>query len=213
MALLHRKPAPLAPDEKIFRDDRLIVVVADDTFAPDQYFKLVKARRVHVRVACAHDGHSSPQAALQSARALRNDRDFKNFDEFWLLLDTDHWNQPGHVGGFMETIRDAREEGFRVAISNPCFDLWLSLHHVDLTVEQTPFKDCDEVAKRFRAVKGEFNKTRLNPAHYNAKLALEAIARGQKLTPNLELRQLENPGTQVWGLVEKALKDLLNKVG
>lgn len=46
-------------------------------------------------------------------------------DEFWCLFDvewpTNHPNLP-------EAMQLANEHGIKVAISNPCFELWLSLH-------------------------------------------------------------------------------------
>lgn len=64
MSLLHRKPKPLSPEERDFKDDRLIIAVTEDTYAPEQYFTYVKARRVKVRVASSQNGHSSPRAIL-----------------------------------------------------------------------------------------------------------------------------------------------------
>lgn len=214
MALLHRRPRPLAPEERTFRDDRLIVVVTEDTYAPEQYFNLVQARRVRVRVASAQGGHGSPQAILASALALRQDPDFQGFDEFWLLLDTDHWTQPSHVANFIAVHKAARQAGFEVAVSNPCFDLWLLLHHDHIAPGgAAAFPNCAAVAARFRALLGEFNKTRLNREHYNVELALVARARARALTPDGSLYEPANPGTQVWRLVERALTDVLNREG
>ena len=210
MSLLHRKPKPLAPEERTFRDDVLIVVITEDTCAPEQYFNLIKARRVQVRVAPSQGGHSSPQAILASARALKQDPDFAAFDEFWLLLDTDHWTEPNHLGNFMTVISAAKGEGFQVAVSNPCFDLWLLLHHEAVT-KDSPFENCDAVGARFRELKGKFNKTKLDRDHFNVDLALLALARGQKLTPDLNDYQPPNPGTQIWALVQRALRDLIGK--
>ncbi len=212
MSLLHRKPRPLAPEERSFRDDQLIVVVTEDTYAPEQYFALVKARRVHVRVAAAQGGHSSPQAILQSARALKDDADFKDHDEFWLLLDTDHWADPGHIHNFLGAISTAKQEGFKVAVSNPCFDLWLLLHHAVVAAEM-PFNSCEAVGKTLRSELGEFNKKRLNREHFTVPLAKEAIRRARTLTPDLNNYQPPDPGTQVWALVEVALADVLGKPG
>src|SRR5947208_3541805 len=121
MALLHRKPRPLAPEEKTFRDDTLIVVVTEDTYAPEQYFALIKSRRVHVRIAPSQNGQSSPAAALESARALIDDPDFTDADHFWLLLDTDHWASGNHRQNFLSVMAQARSEGIQTAVSNPSF--------------------------------------------------------------------------------------------
>lgn len=207
----HRRPRPLAPEERTFRDDRLIVVVTEDTYAPEQYFNLVQARRVRVRVAAAQGGHGSPHAILASGRALREDPDFEHFDEFWLLLDTDHWTQPNHIANFMAVQKQARDEKFEIAVSNPCFDLWLLLHHDDIRPGAPPFPNCKAVAVRFQTLKGDFSKRKLNPAHYNVELALAAIARARVLTPDGDLYQPANPGTQVWRLAERALIDVLGR--
>jgi len=212
MALLHRKPNPLAPEERTFRDDVLIVVVTEDTYAPDHYFKLVKARRVNVKVASSQGGHCSPGAVLESARALKKDPDFESFDEFWLLLDTDHWTDGSHLDNYIRTIQEANDEGFHVAVSNPCFDLWLLLHHDDVQAGRS-FGSCAEVASRFREVIGSFNKTKLKADHFNVDLALTAISRGKKLTPDTTNYRPENPGTQAWALVERALRDVISKTG
>lgn len=212
MALLHRKPSPLRPEELSFRDDHLIVVVTEDTYAPEQYFRLVHARRVVVKVASSQEGRCSPQAILESGRALRSDRDFCDFDEFWLLLDTDHWTQPAHIQNFIHVAKCAREEGFNVAVSNPCFDLWLLLHYEDVPNTASIYP-CAAVGKRIRELNGEFNKTNLKAAHFDVARALQAIERGKQLTPHLEAFQVNNPGTQVWSLVEHALRDLILKVG
>ncbi len=206
MSLLHRRPKPLAPEERTFRDDRLIVVVTEDTYAPEQYFAFIRARRVRIRIAPSQGGHTSPQAILASARALRREAEFKDYDEFWLLLDVDHWTQGQHRGNFSTTIDEARREGMHVAVSNPCFDLWLLLHHdAALVPGRAELPSGKAVAQRYRELKGVFNKARLDPSHYTVESAREAIARGKALTPDLRAHIPPNPGTQVWALAEQAL--------
>lgn len=209
MGLLHRKPKPLSPEEKVYRDDTLIVVVTEDTYAPDQYFTFIKARRVRVKVAPCTQGHSSPLAILESARALRLDKDFQVFDEFWLLLDTDHWTQPSHISNYMTALQEARDEGFFVAVSNPCFDLWLLLHHE--SISSTPFSNCGDVGRRIRDLLGAFNKTKLNPSHFTIEQAILAVERAKQLSPDTSNYRPPNPGSQVWGLVEKVLADAIRK--
>lgn len=98
-----------------------------------------------------------------------------------------------------------------VAVSNPCFDLWLLLHHEDVPSNRV-FQNAQAVEIRIREVIGEFNKTKLKAEHYNVSLALVAIARGRTLTPDLSSYRPNNPGTQVWKLAEEALMDVIGKV-
>lgn len=86
MPLTHRRPRPLSRDQQTFRDDRLIIIACDDTYAPKQYFGFFRFPRVHVHVVETLDGTSSAQAVLQRLLGY----DFEEDDERWLLLDTDH---------------------------------------------------------------------------------------------------------------------------
>lgn len=46
-------------------------------------------------------------------------------DERWLVLDVDRWHN------LNEVLADAEQRGWRFAISNPCFEVWLQLHFAD----------------------------------------------------------------------------------
>lgn len=51
-------------------------------------------------------------------------------DECWCVFDVE-W--PQHHPRLDEAVRLAEAHGIRLAISNPCFELWLILHHRDQT--------------------------------------------------------------------------------
>lgn len=38
-----------------------------------------------------------------------------------------------HIKPFLAALQMARQHGVHVALSNPCFELWLLLHHVSET--------------------------------------------------------------------------------
>lgn len=212
MGRFNRTVLPTAPREGALRDDRLILVVSEDTHAPAQYFELVRANRVRVEVAPAGAGQSSPQAVLEGARILKKQKPYSDYDEIWLVIDTDHWFAPNHRENTMRTISEARAEGFRVAISNPCFELWLLLHHEDVASGQ-PFEDCDSVEKRLKALLGGYNKSNVQTRPFTVDNALAAISRGRLLTPDTNAFPIANPGTQVWQLVETALTDEVRRRG
>jgi len=46
------------------------------------------------------------------------------FDERWLVLDVDRW--PSHR--LADVCQRALAKSYRLAISNPCFEVWLLLH-------------------------------------------------------------------------------------
>lgn len=47
-------------------------------------------------------------------------------DEYWCLFDVE-W--PEHHPSLAKALDLARANGIRVAVSNPCFEIWLILHH------------------------------------------------------------------------------------
>jgi hypothetical protein len=48
VSLIERKPLSIGRAERTRRDDRFFVVAAEDTYAPDQYFKGLEFPRVKV---------------------------------------------------------------------------------------------------------------------------------------------------------------------
>ena len=64
-------------------------------------------------------------AAAARSRALQEEGEI---DEFWCVFDVE-W--PRNHPGLGEAIKQARENQIRLAVSNPCFELWLILHFQD----------------------------------------------------------------------------------
>jgi hypothetical protein len=156
MPLTHRRPRPLSRDKQTFRDDRLFIIACDDTYAPAQYFGFFRIPRIHVHVVPTLDGTSHAQAVLTRLLEFKH----ADHDERWLVLDTDHCTQGQHVAAFMEALKRAGEQGIRVALSRPCFELWLLLHHAE---EQgvAGLENAAAVEGKLREVLGEYNKSRL----------------------------------------------------
>ena len=129
MSLFPRKARPLGRDTASLRDDRLFIIACDDTFAPKQYFDFFRLTRVKIHVVPTTDGTSVAAHVLRRLLEFEHDPD----DELWMLLDTDHCTQGTHLQGFTGALREASQQGVQVALSNPCFEFWLLLHHLDET--------------------------------------------------------------------------------
>ncbi len=81
---------------------------------------------VDFRVETGHGG-SVPgtlvsMAAVARSRAIDEEAEI---DEFWCVFDVE-W--PRNHPGLSEAIERARQNDIQLAISNPCFELWLILH-------------------------------------------------------------------------------------
>ncbi len=179
MSLLERKPRPIpsrdrAPDR--LRDDRLFIIACDDTYAPKQYFDFFKLPRVQIHVVPTTDGTSVAGAVLGRLLEFEHEDD----DERWMVLDTDHLTQGHHLRGLVRALQDAKKNGVKVAMSRPCFELWLLLHHMDADV-LPEFKNAQEVETELRSQLGEYNKANLKPEHYPLPLVALACTRAELL--------------------------------
>lgn len=93
-----------------------------------QHFVREKAA-VDLRVQPGHGG-SVPRTLVTLAveardRAMNEEGEI---DEFWCVFDIE---QPRNHPGLNEALADAERNSIAVAISNPCFELWLILHFQD----------------------------------------------------------------------------------
>lgn len=182
MSLLHREFRPLSRDgtQIRYRDDRLFLVACDDRYAPVQYFELLRISRVRIVVDATLDTKSAPQHVLSRPIARKDKEDLQPDDECWLVLDTDHNPDPNHRATFIQTIHSAQAQGFRVALSRPCFEIWLLLHHAT-EAEVAHLTNCGEIQNLIRSKVGSYNKTRLRASDYRDGSAAEAILRSERL--------------------------------
>lgn len=72
-------------------------------------------------------------------------------DEFWCVFDVE-W--PRNHPGLKEAIQQARANDVKLAISNPCFELWLILHFRD----QAAWLDNNEARRLRRQLDGSSDK-------------------------------------------------------
>ncbi len=170
-----RKPRPLIRETATFRDDRLFIVACEDTYAPKQYFDLVQIPRVQVHVVPTEGGRSSPSHVLERLLAFEHAED----DQRWLLVDVDHRGAGRHLADLTQTLSEARRQGVSVAICNPCFELWLLLHHKHED-ECNSLLSCRDVETVLREILGGYNKRNIQPEQFRGSVA-EACKRARRL--------------------------------
>ena len=209
MALTQRKPRPLTRDVASFRDDRLFIVACDDTYAPKQYFGFFQIPRVHVHVVATEDGTSAAEHVLERLRNIDHEKD----DELWLLLDTDHYAAGGHIKSFRAAIVAAKQQGINIALSKPCFELWLLLHHEEESAVRL-LPDCGALSDVLRAKLGQYNKTNLKPEHYPVASVKEAWVRARSLDETVQGGDIPSDNTtrvyKLWAAIAaKALPSQL----
>lgn len=58
----------------------------------------------------------------------KSDYNFKPTDEFWLVIDRDDWSEVHNIDFDALYEECAKEKNFYIALSNPCFEIWLIFH-------------------------------------------------------------------------------------
>jgi len=177
-----RKPRPFARKEEDFRDASLILVACDDTYAPQQYFGFFDNLLKRVRVVVKPHDTGVSYNTLDVLHLLLDSEHIEG-DELWMILDIDHYTQGSHKRSFFQALDEARRQGVKIALSRPCFELWLLLHYVDSVqvAELSDAKEAEEMLRSDVAI-GEYNKTNLKAGHY----PLNRVVRACKLASSLD---------------------------
>ena len=172
------KPRPVKRDTSTLRDDRLFIVACDDSYAPKQYFNFFRFTRVQVHVVETPLDENRCHAidVLKRLEAIEHEEE----DERWMLLDTDHYVNGPHIKEFTRIIKEAKEKGISVALSKPCFELWLLLHHLDKNAV-TELDNAKAVEKCLRGQLGEYNKTSLKREHFPVETVAKAYLQAREL--------------------------------
>lgn len=181
MAARRRRPLGRVEPGK-HRDARLFVIATEDTYAAKQYFGAFcgMSARVKIVISETTDSRSSPRHVVERLIGCKDAEDLNEDDRLWALIDTDHWVEPNHRPQLIDTLKRARENGITVAMSNPCFDLWLLLHHLDLP-DNHGIVDGNGVAEYMKKNGVPFSKVRLDMERYGPDEIRMAIHRSRRL--------------------------------
>ena len=164
------------------RDARLFVIATEDTYAARQYFGVFEGMSPRVKIVISEttDNRSSPGHVVDRLLRYREVEELNEDDRLWALLDTDHWIEPNHRPQLIDALKRAKNSGIMVAMSNPCFDLWLLLHHMELP-DDHGIVDGRGVAEFMRRNGVPFNKLRLDVGCYGPDAVRLAIERSRRL--------------------------------
>lgn len=205
MSLLEIRPRELARDTDQLRDDRLFYVATDDKYAPDQYFKFFQIPRIKIDVIPTTDGTSHVKHVLTHLLERKKNEALDDGDELWMLLDTDHCITGSHLESFQSPLNQSKLENIQIAISRPCFELWLLLHVSDQLDEITELKNAAETEIKLKNVLGRYNKTKLKKEDYPLSSVRLACERARKLDTSPDSDIPPNNASRVYKLWDAIL--------
>ncbi len=116
------------------RDYRLFAIACEGSVRERDYFECfeVLSSRISVdliadvdedgNVVVSHN--SSPDHVLQRAQVYANNTDLIDGDQMWIVVDVDRWPEEQ----LSILAQECYSRGWNLAISNPCFEVWLCYH-------------------------------------------------------------------------------------
>lgn len=159
---------------------------------------------------------TDPISVKKLLKKAKDNYPFKKTDEFWLIVDRDHW-ETIHKINFDQLVIDCnKENNFFLAMSNPCFEIWLILHLKDITHYTTEErlkilqnKSVSNKKNHIDVVLGDLQGTGYsknpNPDIF-LPLTKTAIARSKALDI-LNDNYPKDLGSHLYKLIEKLIKD------
>ncbi|MER5687663.1 RloB family protein [Streptomyces sp. NPDC002205] len=171
--------------------DRLLVVCGAETTESDYLngFKAAfKRRTLAVRVT---ERPGSPSQVVRYA-ADRWGGSGGEFDQVWCVVDVDDFEDLDRA----QTL--ARRKDIELAVSNPCFELWLLLHHTDHRGWLAGYRALKPLLEKHAEVRPDKSVDFVRD--YGGDRWERAVARARELAPE-HTEHENNPSTRMWRLV------------
>ena len=164
-------------------------------------------------------GKSKPWQLVERINKFKEEKEakyeFSKYpeDEFWIVSDVDD-NLDNHKIKFENAIQECERKGYKYAISNPFFEIWLLLHHDEVSEEDKKYAVTEthqyEATDHFRirlAKKGLplKNQKHLNFEHYSDEKVRLAVKRAKDLMGENE-KIPSDYGTYVYKIIEEILE-------
>lgn len=182
------------------RDARLFIIATEGAVTEKRYFELFGSSRIKVEVlATGSDNKSAPKYVLDRLNSFKEQFDLHDDDMLWLVIDVDRWNKGGELS---QICREAKQKNYHLAVSTPCFEVWLCLHFSDLDSED---KTCKQFKARLSKLLNTYNDINSDVSPYKPHLA-SAVERAKILHPDLQQNWPPTIGTHVYRLVEILLQ-------
>lgn len=217
-----REPIPLVREGGFLEAEKMFVLSYEGKISEKKYFEDFRNSELFndsglieiISLKRPTNRGSDPISVKKLLLEAKKEYRFKDTDEFWLIIDRDDWEEI-HNHNFDKLVEDCKKENnFFLAMSNPCFEIWLILHLKDIN-------EFDEEEK----IKIMSNEKISNSKNYIDKVLSEIQGRGYNKRPNLRIfspltktaidraKGLDNEnqdypeqlGTHIYKLIEKLI--------
>ena len=193
-----RKKRPL--DRKItqLRDSKLIIHAVEGNQTEKQYFSIFRKTRIQIKILASADNRSAPEYVLERLISYKDDYQLDDNDELWLMIDVDRWGDKK----LSEIARYANQRGYGMAVSNPCFEVWLYLH---FSLISGNISNCGRVKQMLKNKIGGYKSGNI-PAEKFEPFVEDAVDRAKSIDSKSDEQRWPNKtGTHVYRVVENIL--------
>ncbi|MGC4046478.1 MAG: RloB family protein [Armatimonas sp.] len=173
----------------------MIVLAVEGEHTESQYFKPLRNGTLDIEILATEGNDSAPQHIESRMDAFLATNKGLESGDFWLVMDVDRWHQLGEV------CQRAQDKGYKTAVSNPCFELWLWLH---LANASTTMNTCSKLETALRSYLGSYNKSNLQIDQFHPHIE-NAMKRARGLSGNQTHPIPSFPGTHIPLLMERIL--------
>ncbi|PCH69299.1 MAG: hypothetical protein COC06_07795 [Bacteroidales bacterium] len=217
-----RESIPLIRKDGFLEAEKLFILSYEGKISEKKYFEDFRKSELFnnsglieiISLKRPEDKGSDPISVKKLLQKAKQEFRFKKTDEFWLIIDRDDW-ETIHNHNFDSLIEECNsEENFFLAMSNPCFEIWLIMHLKDISEFSAEEKQKILTNEKVSSSKNHIDrvlgdiqergyKKRPNPNVFLPKTTT-AITRAKVLNVNNE----DYPtglGSHVYKLVEKLL--------
>lgn len=168
-----------------------LLVVCGARVTESTYLRGLKTHSANPAVALRVMERPCAPSQLIAYTADFRDQSKEDFDEAWCVFDIDEFRDVPRA------VSDALRQDVEVAISNPCFELWLLLHFADhCAYAESYAKVLPHLARHLP----RYDKTRIDFRHF-ADSWRDAVRRAKALAPEGKEHEV-NPSSGVWRLAE-----------
>lgn len=192
----------------------MFIIVAEGQ-REDEYFRYFSkiSRRLKIHIVPREKGRSSPNDFLRRVtnylakefdtvlESKGEEKAPETYDYLWFVLDVDMW-QRAQIDEIQHHCNN--ENKWSIAISNPCFEIWLHNHMAAIT------SDAMLTCKEFKHAISRFNNHEGYAVHRFASKINDAIERSRRDDQHPEHYYPEIRTTKVYLLAEKMAKFLGN---
>lgn len=169
-----RKPRTLDRDDGVEKDADLVIIASEDRYAVEDYFRRFKTRQVQFRVLPTLDCRSAPAHVMQRLIDFKQTNETEEGDSLWLCIDRDQWDEHG----LREVISECGRQGFRIAMCNPCFDLWVLLHFFDAPTGDVT---ADDLKSQLKGFLGGYSKKCCRSVKITTETVEDAVRRAKAI--------------------------------